>query len=263
MRLPGLIRKPRPPRLDAEQLRRDPAGLGGLGRGAAAPPVSIRVDRRARRLAIRVDPRTRAVKLTVPTHARPETVLGFVRAHTGWVAARLEALGTAVPFAEGSVLPILGEPVTIETAPGIGIVRDGDRLRVGGDPAFLARRVGDWLKREARRTLSDRTAAMAARLGTRATAVSVRDTVSRWGSCSAGGRISYSWRLILAPDWVADYVVAHEVAHLVELNHSPRFWRLVGDLVGDIDPARRWLKRHGPALHRYGGDGTPPLADLS
>ena len=243
--------------VDAETLRCDPAGLGRLALGPADRSIRIRVDRRARRLAIRVDPRTRAVKLTVPPHARADTVLGFVRAHTGWVAQRLAELGETVPFAPGRVLPILGQPVTIEAVAGAGVRRVGDRLHVGGHPDFLARRVDDWLKAEARRVLGDRTAAAAARLGTRATAVAVRDTISRWGSCAANGRIGYSWRLILAPSWVVDYVVAHEAAHLVELNHSRRFWRLVEDLVGDPAPAQRWLKVHGPALHRYGRPDAP------
>jgi len=123
---------------------------------------------------------------------------------------------------------------------------------VSGRAEHLARRVRDWLKREARAVLTDEALAKAARLGHAVKRIGVRDTRSLWGSCAASGAISFCWRLILAPDFVRDYVVAHEVAHLVEKNHGLRFWRLVATLTDEMAAARAWLKRHGEALHRLG-----------
>ena len=123
---------------------------------------------------------------------------------------------------------------------------------MSGRAEHLPRRVRDYLKAEAKQELSVRSHDKAAAIGQRVTRVTLRDTKSRWGSCSHQGALSYSWRLILAPESVLDYVAAHEVAHLVHMDHSPSFWRLVADLHPDPDSARAWLKRDGSALWRYG-----------
>jgi predicted metal-dependent hydrolase len=123
---------------------------------------------------------------------------------------------------------------------------------VKGDPAHLARRVRDHLRQLAARELAQRARACAERIDKKIARITVRDTKSRWGSCSASGALSFSWRLIMAPDSVIDYVVAHEVAHLVEMNHGPRFWRLVRTLVPDAAAPRAWLKRHRARLFSYG-----------
>ena len=131
---------------------------------------------------------------------------------------------------------------------------DGGRLIVSGERGFFARRVRDWLKREARRRIAGLAHAKAARIGRTVARVSVRDQQSRWGSCSAMGNLNFSWRLILAPAGVLDYVVAHEVAHLEEPNHSARFWQLVDTLTNHAAFGRSWLRSHGPGLHAYGAD---------
>jgi predicted metal-dependent hydrolase len=126
-------------------------------------------------------------------------------------------------------------------------------ITVPGAPDHLPRRLTDFLKAEAKREIGTRARAKAARLGRPVAAVTVRDTRSRWGSCSGAGRLAFSWRLIMAPEYVLDYVVAHEVAHLREMNHGPRFWKLCAQLTeSDPKAARAWLKRHGGALHAYG-----------
>ena len=116
----------------------------------------------------------------------------------------------------------------------------------------MARRVRDFLMAEARRELGERARAKAERIGARVAAVTIRDTRSRWGSCSATGRLSFSWRLILTPEPVLDYVVGHEVAHLREMNHSPRFWALCAELTAEVAGPRVWLKANGARLLRYG-----------
>ena len=127
----------------------------------------------------------------------------------------------------------------------------GRFIRVSGRAEHAPRRLIDFFKREARQTLSVRTVELAAQIGQRPARISVRDTQSRWGSCSTERSVSYSWRLILAPPFVLDYVVAHEVAHMRHMNHGPRFWKLVKDLSPTADTAQEWLGRNGPLLHRY------------
>ncbi|HLN39968.1 MAG TPA: SprT family zinc-dependent metalloprotease, partial [Xanthobacteraceae bacterium] len=133
------------------------------------------------------------------------------------------------------------------------VAGDGERLLcVAGNAPHLDRRVGDYLRREAKRELETASLKYAAALGVAAKRITVRDQSSRWGSCSTTGMLSFSWRLILAPSHVLDYLAAHEVAHLLEMNHSPRFWRLVQRLCPEHDRAKTWLDAHGADLHRYG-----------
>jgi predicted metal-dependent hydrolase len=130
---------------------------------------------------------------------------------------------------------------------------DGSRaLCVAGEAPHVSRRVRDYLKREAKRELEAVSRRYAAELGVKVVRVSVRDQASRWGSCSTTGVLSYSWRLILAPPFVLDYLAAHEVAHLVEMNHSRAFWRVVGRICPNMARAKAWLDAHGTDLHRYG-----------
>jgi hypothetical protein len=218
-------------------------------------PVSIRVSLRATRVGLRIDPVGRSVELVLPRGVSASTGLRFLAAKRGWVASRLRALPRPVPFAEDAIVPVLGVPHRIrrESAPCLPPVRiiDGE-IRVRGDPAHLARRVRDHLVITARDELSPRARRLAVQIGREVRRVSVRDTKSRWGSCSGNGNLSFCWRLIFVPEPVLDYVVAHEVAHLVEMNHGPRFWRLVDNLVPGRSAARSWLKRHRDRLLSYG-----------
>jgi len=218
-------------------------------------PVSIRVSPRARRVGLRIDSAERKVELVLPPGVPVKTGLRFLAAKRGWVAARLDALPQRVPFVEGAIVPVLGVPHRIgrETDPAAPPVRiiDGE-IRVRGDPAYLARRVRDHLAVTAREEIDPRARRLAARVGRDVERVNVRDTKSRWGSCSGQGNLSFCWRLIFVPEPVLDYVVAHEVAHLVEMNHGPRFWRLVENLTPDSAWPRVWLKRHRARLLSYG-----------
>jgi predicted metal-dependent hydrolase len=217
--------------------------------------VAIRVSPRARRIALRVDAAERKVELVLPRGVPTSHGLRFLAAKQGWIAARLAALPRPVPFAEGVIVPVLGIPHRIRreddnAAPPVAI-RDGE-IRVRGDAAHVARRVRDHLAGMALNEFARRARQVAARIERGVARVAVRDTKSRWGSCSGRGNLAFSWRLIFAPEWVIDYVVAHEVAHLVEMNHGARFWRLVESLSPDSAAARGWLKRHRNRLFSYG-----------
>ena len=218
-------------------------------------PVSIRVSPRARRIGLRIDAAERKVELVLPRGIPASTGLRFLAAKRGWVATRLDALPQPVPFVEGAIVPVLGVSHRVRrefnpVAPPVKIV-DGE-IRVRSDPLHLARRVHDHLVAVAHAEISPRAHRLAARIGRKVARVSVRDTRSRWGSCSGQGNLSFSWRLIFAPEPVLEYVVAHEVAHLAEMNHGPRFWRLVESLTPNTAAPRAWLKRHRNQLLGYG-----------
>lgn len=217
-------------------------------------PVALRRNARARRLSLKLDPASGEVVVVAPLRVPPQVIADFVNRHAEWVRRRRAAMPVRTPFLPGVEIPILGVPHRIAHDPvaGRGVqVADGE-LRIGGPVDHLGARLAAWLRLEARRQLLVRSRAMALKLGVTVAAVTVRDTRSRWGSCASSGRLSYSWRLLLAPESVLDYVVAHEVAHLVEMNHSARFWAVVDRLHPDADRCRAWLKAKGQDLHLYG-----------
>ena len=221
--------------------------------------VRVRRHRQARRYTLRIQAATREVILTIPPRGTLKEARAFAQKHGGWIAARLGRLPEAVPFAEGVVVPLRGMPHRIAHRRGArgtvwteAEVSSERLLCVAGNAPHIDRRVSDFLRREAKRELEAASRHFAHALGVTIKRVSVRDQASRWGSCSTAGVLSYSWRLILAPSFVLNYLAAHEVAHLVEINHSVRFWRLVQRLCPDHERAKIWLDVHGSDLHRYG-----------
>jgi len=225
--------------------------------------VILRADPRARRFIVKVDPATGQVVVVSPTSRSLERALDFARGEKDWIAGRLANVPPPVRLATGSEILFKGVQHQIRAGSGgrapVWIDRDGPRptIRVDGRPEHVARRLVDWLKREARRKIDERVAECSAELGVKPKRITIRDTSSRWGSCSSTRTLSFSWRLILAPSSVLDYVVAHEVAHLRELNHSPRFWSLVETLVPDIEKSQNWLSENGTLLHRYAPRNRP------
>lgn len=217
-------------------------------------PLAFRRSSRARRVILRLDNRGEAVTVTLPPFASVRDGLALAERAASWLEARLMALPQAIAFADDALIPVLGTPHRIVHDPSAGrrVVVKNAEIRIGGAPERLAAAVRAWLASEARRQFTVRAREKSARLGRGAGRISVRDPVSRWGSCAASGNLSFSWRLILAPEMVLDYVVAHEVAHLAVRGHGPRFWQTVERLTERTSEARAWLRRHGAGLHRYG-----------
>ena len=223
-------------------------------------PVHVRRSRRARRILLHVGVYDGKVEIVLPPGASLREGMGFAATQTGWVADQLSRLNDAVPFADGAVFPLLGDPVTIRRTHSRSAlpVLEGCELLVGGRENTLPGRVRRWLRHRAFAEIKPRADAMGQTLGRKPVRISMRDTRSRWGSCSRAGNLNFSWRLVMAPEHVLDYVVAHEVAHLREMNHSDRFWSLVGTLCDDVGQARGWLRANGAELHRYGREHSPP-----
>ncbi|MFN3685452.1 MAG: M48 family metallopeptidase [Salinarimonas sp.] len=221
--------------------------------------VALKRSARARRLTLRVSSATGEVVATVPQSVAHQAVTRFVEAHAGWIATRVAKLPERVAFVAGALVPVRGVPHRIVHVAGprapVRVNTDetgAPVLLVACDPLVVQSRVRDFLRREATRDLAEAVARHTARLGIPARKITLRDTRSRWGSCSAKGHLSFSWRLIMAPAFVLDYLAAHEVAHLKEMNHSHRFWRLAESLCPRLKEAEAWLTRHGAELYRYG-----------
>jgi predicted metal-dependent hydrolase len=225
-------------------------------------PIRLRRHRQARRYTLRIQAASREVVLTIPPRGTLKEARSFAEKHGAWIAARFGRLPQAAPFADGIIVPLRGEPHRITHRHGArGTVwtetdgNGGRLLCVAGQPPHLKRRIVDFLQHAAKRELEAASRRFARDLGVAIRRVTVRDQSSRWGSCSTTGVLSFSWRLILAPNHVLEYLAAHEVAHLVEMNHSPRFWRVVNRLAPGHRQAKAWLDAHGADLHRYGLTG--------
>lgn len=229
-----------------------PAGLGGAdGSGAQ---VRIRVNRRARRIGLRIDPIAGEPVLTLPRPSDLQRGLAFLEQQRDWLARQMAALPPGRPFVDGAEIPYRGQPHRLRHVPaltGRPRIVNGEIL-VGGAAEHMARRTREGLSREARDFIAPHAHVLAQRIGQRVTGISIRDQRTRWGSCSASGRLNFSWRLVLAPPAVLDYVVAHEVAHLAHHDHGPSFWALVERLQPDFAAHRGWLREHGAALQRVG-----------
>jgi hypothetical protein len=217
-------------------------------------PVDLAVHPRARRVTLRLDQARGRLRLTLPPGMPEAEALRFAERQQAWLRTRLAALPEQVPFAPGAEVPVLGAPHTIRHRPEArrGVWRTTGTIEVSGPAEHLPRRVRDFLKREARAEIGRRAGPLAAAVGRRHGRITIRDTASRWGSCTARGDLSFSWRLVMAPEAVLHYVVAHEVAHLRHMNHGPQFWALVDRLVDDVERPKAWLRRYGATLMRYG-----------
>jgi hypothetical protein len=253
-------------------------------------PVELRRSARAKRFSLKVSHTERAAILTLPNRGRVEDASAFLARHSEWLKKQIERLPQPIPFMDGAVVPVRGEfhrlsfvgamkyqgVVWVEEFDSVPSISSGSkvdlgkawrgefagagnvskdflpRLCVSGGAHHASRRFTDWLKSEARKDLAQRVRVHAETLCCTPKRISIRDQATRWGSCSTTGTISFSWRLIFAPPFVLDYVAAHEVAHLREMNHGPRFWRLVRDAIPEMQRARIWLKTYGAELHRFG-----------
>jgi predicted metal-dependent hydrolase len=220
--------------------------------------VKVRLNPRARRMIVKVNPGTGEICITVRSQRGLPAALDFARGEKDWIARQLAKVPRPVSLVPGISVPLRGIAHEIRSAakgPAPVWCEDGV-IWVRGETAHAPRRVLDFLKKEARETFETRALRHGEKLGVKPARITVRDTSSRWGSCSSARSLSFSWRLILAPDFVLDYVVAHEVAHIKQMNHSPRFWAEVKKLVTDIATPQRWLRAHGRELQRYGLAGS-------
>ncbi len=218
------------------------------------PPieVALRISRRARRLSLRVSRLDGRVSLTMPKGARIGAAQAFVTEREDWIRGHLDTTPAPIVLRPGGTVLFEGRPMPL-------VARGGRAARLEADvitlplsaPEKTGARVAALFKQAARTRLTEASHRHAVALGREFSAITLRDTRSRWGSCSPEGRLMYSWRLVMAPPAVLEYVAAHEVAHLAEMNHSQAFWNQVERLMPDYHTHRLWLRRHGARLHAY------------
>ena len=216
-----------------------------------AVELNVRLNPRARRLIVKVQPATGEVMVIAPTNRALDRAVEFARGESDWIARQLAQVPSRVVLAPGAHIPFRGSDHLILRSEDGPVSVEPGLIKVSGRAEHAPRRIVDFLKKQAKRELEQKSFDYAAKLGLKPKRITVRDTASRWGSCSSTKSLSFSWRLILAPTFVLDYVVAHEVAHMKEMNHGAHFWQIVEDLIGDVTEAQSWLRQQGSALHRY------------
>lgn len=232
--------------------------------------VLLRATPTARRITLRVSYSSGAVILTMPRRVALADAVDFAQRHAAWIGARLRRLPEPIPFECGAVIPVRDREhrifhaaerrgtVWVEMAATSADETVLPMLCVAGDATHVARRIADYLKRAAKQDLDAAVKHYCNVLEIQPRSVTVRDTTSRWGSCSSSGGLNFSWRLIFAPPFVLDYLAAHEVAHLKHMNHSAKFWALTKRMCAETDRAEAWLNVHGSKLHRYGKARSEP-----
>lgn len=223
-------------------------------------PLRIVENPRARRLTLRIDAGGRGLRITVPPGIAGGEVERFLTRHQGWLEEKLAKAPDKPQVRPGIKLPLRGVPHLLVHEPakrGTVAIRQGEsgpELVVFGDRTHFARRVADFLKREARKEIEALVGRHSVSVGRKVKAIRFKDTTSRWGSCTADGNLSFSWRIMMAPGPVINYLVAHEVAHLREMNHGTKFWKLCEELCPDTDRCKAWLKKNGNALQAIAFD---------
>lgn len=220
--------------------------------------VRLKVNPRARRISLRIDTRAREAVAIAPGPGKTAAAIAFAHERADWIARQLAALPEQSSLMWGDIVPFRGKPHLIAQATSGRIVHVDDtgpqlQLRTPGRADLAPGKVIGFLKAAARSDISRYVGIHADTLNVSPAGIALKDTRTRWGSCSSRGNLNFSWRLVCAPEFVLDYVVAHECAHLLEMNHSPRFWAQVERCIPDPSPARKWLNAHGRSLHAIGG----------
>ena len=217
-------------------------------------PLRLRRDARAKRMILRIDNKLEGTVVTLPLWTSEREALLMVQEKSDWVLTKLDTIPPKIPFESGAIIPLLGEYYNIFHDPNQRevVIKSRHEIRLGGRKEHLSRRLGDWLRKEAKIIIQPKAIEMAKKYNWKIGSISVRDTKSRWGSCAPSGNLSFCWRLILAPEWVLNYVIAHEVSHLLHMNHGSEFWQTVANFNVRVDEARVWLSKNAEHLHRYG-----------
>ena len=213
--------------------------------------LKLRKNARARRMTLRISRIDGSVTLTVPRGVSEREALAFAEEKQNWVRGHLARQETQQVVAPGMTLDVSGRPMRLVAGSGKRLTVSDDEIALPDSAEKGRKHLQVWLKEQSLAELTRASDHYASLIGKRYAKITLRDTRSRWGSCSSAGALMYSWRLVLAPRSVLSYVAAHEVAHLVEMNHSPAFWQVVHRLYGPHDKERAWLRREGPNLHRF------------
>lgn len=215
-------------------------------------PLTVRISARARRMKIRVEA-SRQLTLIVPKQLKSRQALAFLKQEEAWLNQQLSRIEKPIAIEPGVTLPLYGDAHLLVHDPsirGIGIREDGD-LKLSGSAEFFKRRFEDWAKKDIKRYIEEQVDIYARRMSVVRGRITIRDQKSRWGSCSSKGHLNFSWRLIFMPRFVSRYIIAHEVAHLVHMDHSADFWALVETHYPEMKAAKTWLKKNGSSVHRY------------
>lgn len=235
--------------------------------GEFAEHIKVERNKRAKRLALRLDTKDRKIRLVVPARASIRKTQEFLDLSADWIYHTLSQIPQGVPFENGQIIPLIGVDTALKisldkTLKRTSIILKEKELIVSTNKDNPSTRIERYLKKMAKDYISELAHIKAAHVKKSIHSISIRDTKSRWGSCSTDGRLSFSWRLIFAPPYAFDYVVAHEVAHLIHMDHSANFWNACESLCDDYKKGKSWMRKHGHSLMKYGHEDTKPYEQI-
>ena len=215
-------------------------------------PLRLRYNAKAKRIILRVDQETGGAIISLPRHASETEAISLVNERIDWIVDKIREFPPKITLTDGQSLTLMGQHITIRHRPDLkmGVQLIGSEMIASGMREHLHRRIVDWLKKYTKEIITPQAHSMASQLECKINRISIRDTKSRWGSCSSQGNLSFCWRLIMTPEWVLNYVIAHEVSHLKHMDHGPEFWQIVGTFGVKPKQARIWLNQHGRVLQR-------------
>ena len=215
-------------------------------------PLRLRYNAKAKRIILRVDQETGGAIISLPRHASETEAISLVNERIDWIVDKISEFPPKITLTDGQSLTLMGQHITIRHRPDLkmGVQLIGSEMIASGMREHLHRRIVDWLKKYTKGIITPRANNMASQLECKINRISIRDTKSRWGSCSSQGNLSFCWRLIMTPEWVLNYVIAHEVSHLKHMDHSPEFWKIVGTFGVKPKQARLWLNQNSRVLQR-------------
>lgn len=215
-------------------------------------PLAIKISKRAKRISIRISPAKNSIIMSMPKRASIAVGMEFIRSKEGWIKQNL-IKEQFVKLIDGAKIPVLGKEYTIKNLSGRGLSKiAGEEIIIYGSPEFTPRRSREFLKKVLYEECVSKSQIMAEKINRKVKSVLITAAKSRWGSCTSKGVLSFNWSLLFAPSEILDYIIAHETAHLVEMNHSVKFWKIVRELYPNIEYAKKWLKTEGHILHNYG-----------
>jgi len=215
--------------------------------------IKINQSSRSKKLTLKVDGKSNIPILSMPGLCSQKRAFEFVKAHLDWLEEKLSQSVAPQKFKNGDKFSLFGQELEIKHSPELraGVVIEGGLIKVSGETGFLHRRVKDFIKKQAKDKLKKLSQEKAAILGYKINNVVIKDTKSRWGSCSSNSNINYNWRIALAPEYVTEYLVSHEVSHLKHQDHSKDFWACVKTLMPDYVQGKNWLRTKGKELYIY------------
>lgn len=215
--------------------------------------LEVKTSFKAKRISLKIDAKKKLPIITMPKFCSANYAIDFIKRNQEWIENSLNKIPEKIIFSHGDKISIMGQIYEVNHCPDAksGVWLEGGKVNVSGGEEFLNSRLKNFVIKVAKNELSKLGREKAKNIKCYVNKISIKDTKTRWGSCSTKSNINFSWRVVLAPSIVIDYLISHEVCHLIHHNHSKEFWNDVNKLAIDMESGKQWLKENGNSLFSY------------